>query len=75
MLITNSQERSVARKKAGNNLPPQNLQSKIVCRSFPAATATWKIENPNMEITRGNLLPLNSLRGAQKTGPMANPST
>jgi hypothetical protein len=69
MLVKNSH------KKLGNYVPPQNLQSRIVCRSFPAATAIWKIENPNIEITKGNLLPFNSLRGAQNTGPMANPRT
>lgn len=47
----------------------------MVCKSFPAATATWKIENPNIDMTKGNLRPRSSLNGAQNVGPRAKPKT
>lgn len=62
-------------KRVQGNAPPQNRQSIMVWRSFAAATPTWKMENPNMDITNGNRRPFNSLRGAQNMGPRANPRT
>jgi hypothetical protein len=55
--------------------PPKNLEMKIVCTSFPVATATLKIENPNEDTSKGYLRPYNSEAGAHMIGPRANPST
>jgi hypothetical protein len=76
-LVLNISEKTAATTAKGHapNMPPQNLQSNMVCKSFAEATPTWKMENPNIEITSGSLLPSNSLRGAQNRGPKANPRT
>lgn len=55
--------------------PPKKRQIRIVCRSFPTATAIWKMEKPNIALIRGSLLPFNSLSGAHRIGPVAKPST
>lgn len=75
--LSNMSEKTAATTAKGQapKRPPKKRHSKTVCRSLAVATATWKIEKPNMESTRGKRRPLNSERGAQRMGPVANPKT
>ena len=58
---------TTARGHAPKN-PAKKRQIKTVCKSLPVAQAMEKTENPNMAMTIGSLLPLNSERGAHNVG-------
>jgi hypothetical protein len=77
VLLSNMSEKTAPTTARGEapKKPPQNRHMRTVCRSFPAATAIWKIEKPNIDKTMGSLRPRNSERGAHNVGPVAKPST
>lgn len=77
LLLSNMSEKTAATTARGQEpkTPPKNRQIRTVWRSFPTAVPVEKIEKLSMDTVRGIFLPLNSESGAQRIGPVANPST